>query len=96
MKGGTATLTAGEHELKLEITNDWIDIDYVEFVKVGGSEEDPTAIRLGVKSNQQVDMSKAQYFDMQGNRVSKSATKKQGVYLVSVPGEKNFIMRVEK
>ncbi|MCL4101202.1 sialate O-acetylesterase [Fibrobacter sp. HC4] len=96
VKGGTATLTAGEHELKLEITNDWIDIDYVEFVKVGSSEEDPTAIRLGVKSNQQVDMSKAQYFDMQGNRVSKSATKKQGVYLVSVPGEKNFIMRVEK
>ena len=31
VSGGKATLKKGEHELKLEITNDWIDIDYVEF-----------------------------------------------------------------
>ena len=27
----------GEHELKLEITNDWIDIDYIEFKAVKDS-----------------------------------------------------------
>ena len=31
VSGGTAFLKAGEHTLKLEITNDWIDIDYIEF-----------------------------------------------------------------
>ena len=37
VSGGKATLKAGEHELKLEITNDWIDIDYVEFKAASGS-----------------------------------------------------------
>ena len=31
VSGGKATLKAGEHELKLEITNDWIDIDNITF-----------------------------------------------------------------
>ncbi len=31
VSGGKAVLKAGEHILKLEITNDWIDIDYIEF-----------------------------------------------------------------
>ena len=31
VSGGKAALKKGEHELKLEITNDWIDIDYIEF-----------------------------------------------------------------
>ena len=31
VSGGKANLKAGEHVLKLEITNDWIDIDYIEF-----------------------------------------------------------------
>ncbi|MBR2271213.1 MAG: carbohydrate-binding protein [Fibrobacter sp.] len=31
VSGGKASLKKGEHELKLEITNDWIDIDYIEF-----------------------------------------------------------------
>ena len=31
VSGGKATLKAGKHDLKIEITNDWIDIDYVEF-----------------------------------------------------------------
>ncbi len=97
VSGGTATLTAGEHELKLEITNSWIDIDYVEFTKVGDSQDSvPSAIRLGVQSFNGMDMSKAQYFDMQGNRISKSATKSQGVYMVRVPGGKTIMMRTEK
>ena len=31
VSGGKATLKAGEHEMKLEITNDWIDIDNITF-----------------------------------------------------------------
>ncbi|MBQ7079606.1 MAG: carbohydrate-binding protein [Fibrobacter sp.] len=34
VSGGKATLTKGEHELKLEITKDWIDVDYIEFKAV--------------------------------------------------------------
>ena len=43
VSGGKATLKAGEHELKLEITNDWIDIDYVKFTAAVDSSgtEDP-------------------------------------------------------
>ncbi|WP_295683836.1 sialate O-acetylesterase [uncultured Fibrobacter sp.] len=37
VSGGKATLKAGEHELKLEITNDWIDIDYIKFTAVADS-----------------------------------------------------------
>ena len=37
VSGGKATLKKGEHELKLEITNDWIDIDYIEFKAVKDS-----------------------------------------------------------
>ena len=37
VSGGKATLKAGEHELKLEITNDWIDIDYIKFTAVSSS-----------------------------------------------------------
>lgn len=100
VSGGKATLKAGEHELKLEITNDWIDIDYVEFKKVdAGAEpnpEDPNSIGQTLANPVPVNMEKAQYFDMQGNLVNKSKTKTQGVYLVRIPGEKSFIKRVEK
>lgn len=34
VSGGKVNLTAGAHELKLEIVNDWINIDWVEFSKV--------------------------------------------------------------
>jgi hypothetical protein len=36
VSGGKATLKAGEHELKLEITNDWIDIDNITFKAASG------------------------------------------------------------
>lgn len=102
VNGGKATLTAGEHELKLEITNSWIDIDYVEFKKVVADNPDepdpngPIAIHAGMLAVDRVDMSKAQYFDMNGNRISESTAKMQGVYLVRIPGVKNFMVRNEK
>lgn len=110
VKGGSATLTAGEHELKLEITNSWIDIDYIEFTKKaasstetdpgkteepGKNDENPDAIRVNVAAGA-VDMSKAQYFDMQGNRVNKSATQMPGIYMVKIPGVKTYMIRTVK
>ena len=48
VSGGKATLKKGEHELKLEITNDWIDIDYIEFKAAKDSVSDGIAnIRIG-------------------------------------------------
>ncbi len=120
VSGGKATLKAGEHELKLEITNSWIDIDYVEFKKIDEqpvvdpenpgtgpvvNPENPSVcegegctdgIFAGVGTAGTLDMSKAQYFDVRGNRVSASAAKKQGIFLVRIPGAKTYIIRNEK
>ena len=46
VSGGKATLKAGEHELKLEITNDWIDIDYVEFKAVSSGTENLVTLHM--------------------------------------------------
>ena len=119
VSGGKATLKAGEHELKLEITNSWIDIDYVEFKKVSGqtgvdpeNPKDPVvtdpaidpvpcegcsdAVGRTLSVGAALNLEKAQYFDMRGNRVSKATAQKQGVYLVRIPGVKNFIVRNAK
>ena len=72
VSGGKATLTKGEHELKLEITNDWIDIDYVEFKAV--SAQPP----IGLK-NIRLSMTEAEsnfsLFDMQGIKLSSFTAK---------------------
>ena len=72
VSGGKATLTKGEHELKLEITNDWIDIDYVEFKEI--SAQPP----IGLK-NIRLSMTEAEsnysVFDMQGIKLSSFTAK---------------------
>ena len=72
VSGGKATLTKGEHELKLEITNDWIDIDYVEFKEI--SAQPP----IGLK-NIRLSMTEAEsnfsLFDMQGIKLSSFTAK---------------------
>jgi hypothetical protein len=68
VKGGKASLKAGEHELKIEITNDWIDIDYVEFKEV--SSQQPLGfkdVRLGMTEAE----SNFELFDLRGNRVAR-------------------------
>jgi hypothetical protein len=96
VSGGKATLKAGEHELKLEIVGDWIDIDNIEF-KAVKNDEPPSgidAIRLSMTEAE----SNFNLFDMQGKHVAsfkasgmdaavrmvKSGVKgiRQGVYLV--------------
>ncbi|PWJ61488.1 MULTISPECIES: sialate O-acetylesterase [unclassified Fibrobacter] len=57
---------------------------------------EPIGIRAGVLANRVEDMSKAQYFDMAGNRIGKASALKQGAYLVRIPGVKTFVVRNEK
>ena len=101
VSGGKATLQKGEHELKLEITNDWIDIDYVEFKAVGGSGGSDRI--AGVRFSMTEAESSFSLFDMQGQRVAsfraagmddavrmvKDGFKgiRQGVYLVRGAGK---------
>ena len=72
LRSPRATLKAGEHELKLEITNDWIDIDYVEFKEI--SAQPP----IGLK-NIRLSMTEAEsnfsLFDMQGIKLSSFTAK---------------------
>ena len=70
--GGKATLTKGEHELKLEIVSDWIDIDYVEFKEI--SAQPPIGI-----NNIRLSMTEAEsnysVFDMQGIKLGSFTAK---------------------
>jgi hypothetical protein len=69
VEGGKVTLTKGEHELKLEITNDWIDIDYVEFKAVTPSKI--TKVRLDMTEAE----SSFSVFDMQGIKLGSFTAK---------------------
>ena len=74
VSGGKATLKAGEHELKLEITNDWVDIDNIVFKKASSVEPPPNSIAnlrfatTEAESNYTV-------FDMQGIRLGSFVAK---------------------
>ena len=70
VSGGKATLKAGEHELKLEITNDWVDIDNVEFKKASNS----NGIK-NIRLNSAETVSNYTVFDMQGIRLGSFAAK---------------------
>ena len=107
--GGKATLTKGEHELKLEITNDWIDIDYIEFKEI--SAQPP----IGIK-NLRFSATEAEgyysVFDMQGIKLSSFTAKgmneamnlvrenaklrkqAKGVFFVRKNGEKSLTKKV--
>ena len=65
VSGGKATLKAGEHELKLEITNDWIDIDYVEFKAVSSGTDNLVTLRM----ENPVKESSFAIIDMQGRKL---------------------------
>jgi hypothetical protein len=66
VSGGKATLKAGEHELKIEITNDWIDIDYVEFKEVPSETDNLVTLHMEnpVKENSFA------IVDMQGRKLA--------------------------
>ena len=72
VNGGKATLKKGEHELKLEITNDWIDIDYIEFKAAKDTTPDGIA-------NVRFDMTEAEsnfsVYSMQGKKLGTFSAK---------------------
>ena len=74
VSGGKVTLKKGEHDLKLEITNDWIDIDYIEFKKASSEEPPPSSI-----AKVRFDMTEAEsnfsVFDMQGIKLGSFTAK---------------------
>jgi hypothetical protein len=72
VSGGKATLKKGEHELKLEITNDWIDIDYVEFTAAKDSVPDGIAkVRLDMTEAE----SNFSVYDMHGKKLGTFSAK---------------------
>ena len=87
VSGGKATLKKGEHELKLEITNDWIDIDYVEF-KAVGSIERIADIHLGMTEAE----SNFEVFDLQGNRVARFSAKNMHAAVEKVKNSVSYDM----
>ena len=68
VKGGRVNLVAGKHELKIEITNDWIDIDYVEFEHKSTSIGSKPNLMTEAESNFSV-------FDMQGIKLESFTAK---------------------
>ena len=107
--GGKVSLKAGEHELKIEIANDWIDIDYIEFKEI--SAQPP----IGIK-NLRFSATEAEgyysVFDMQGIKLSSFTAKgmdeamnlvrenaklrkqAKGVFFVRKNGEKSLTKKV--
>lgn len=70
VSGGKVSLKAGKHDLKLEITNDWIDIDYVEFKTVAVADSNTTAIAKDLKLITEPE-SGFELFDLRGKRVAR-------------------------
>ena len=99
VSGGKAILKAGEHTLKLEITNDWIDIDYIEFKANFDITASIIDSPLKLANNTEATYN---LFDMQGKHITRfnansmsSAVRKvkdgmsnlrQGVYLLRCKG----------
>ena len=107
VSGGKATLTKGEHELKLEITNDWIDIDYVEFKAASTVFAKPAFVSLATETE-----SSFAFVDLQGrvisvmqaknmheavakvkNSVTQNIVSKGVYFVVSNPGTQNQQMQ---
>ena len=108
VSGGKASLKAGEHELKLEIVGDWIDIDNIEF-KAVKSDDPPSKINT-IRLSMTEAESSFNLFDMQGKHVAsfkasgmdaavrmiKEGVKgiRQGVYLVRSAGKMGIKQKV--
>jgi hypothetical protein len=70
--GGKVSLKAGEHELKIEIANDWIDIDYIEFKEI--SAQPPIEIK-NIRFGMTEAESNFSVFDMQGVKLGSFTAK---------------------
>lgn len=71
VNGGEASLKAGEHELKIEITSDWIDIDYVAFTAKNALDSEKTAISgQSLRLNINEEASSFNVFDIRGRKMA--------------------------
>ena len=71
VNGGEASLKAGEHELKIEITSDWIDIDYVAFTAKNALDSEKTAIlNQSLRLNINEEASSFNVFDIRGRKMA--------------------------
>jgi len=101
VSGGKATLKAGEHELKLEITNDWIDIDYVEFKEVPSETDNLVTLHMEnpVKENSFaiVDMQGRKLFVIKATNMTEALEKaKKNVTKNMVSGGVYFVVSNKK
>ncbi|MCF0224658.1 MAG: carbohydrate-binding protein, partial [Fibrobacter sp.] len=104
VSGGKVKLTKGKHEIKMEIKNDWIDIDYISIQK-----ESTEAIPLASVQLKNT-LSEAQVFDLNGKLVGKiqlmnasdavagikNAGMQAGIYMVQMSGKKAFLVNTAK
>ena len=109
VSGGKASLKKGEHELKLEITNDWIDIDYIEFKAAKDTASD-AIVKARFESVEAE--SNFSVYNMQGVKLGTFTAKgmadamnivkadaklrkhSQGVFFIRKSGEKSHIKKV--
>ena len=109
VSGGKASLKKGEHELKLEITNDWIDIDYIEFKAAKDTASD-AIVKARFESVEAE--SNFSVYNMQGVKLGTFTAKgmadamnivkadaklrkhSQGVFFIRKNGEKSHIKKV--
>ena len=109
VSGGKATLKKGEHELKLEIMNNWIDIDYIEFKAAKDTASD-AIVKARFESVEAE--SNFSVYNMQGVKLGTFTAKgmadamnivkadaklrkhSQGVFFIRKSGEKSHIKKV--
>lgn len=95
--GKTSTIEKGEHVLRVKMTGAYGNLDWIKFALTeAGLSTEPASI--GSRPQQYKifeEGENAQYFDMQGHRLNKAATKNPGVYLVKT-SRGSYLKRVEK
>lgn len=105
--GGNVTLTAGTHELKLEITNDWVNIDWVKFTKISPNK---IVSNLASNLNQQFN-GKYTVYDLSGTQIGiiqldkanlhiakqkiSDLTQEKGIFLL-INSQRNVLVNIQK
>ncbi|MCF0225719.1 MAG: carbohydrate-binding protein [Fibrobacter sp.] len=95
VKGETAMIEKGQHILRVKFTGAYGNMDWIQFAL---TEEEIIGLHKGknlVRMNFNENGANVQYYDMQGHRLNKAATKRPGIYLVKTP-QGSFMKRVEK
>lgn len=87
----TARLEKGEHELKLQIVGDYVNIDWLKFETY-----DPTGVKLLTNDVDVESLVGAQFYDMSGHMVNANELQQDRIYMVVIPGKKEGIKFIRK